>query len=40
MERTQWKLPHRTFTMGVTSWNVEYGRYLMERTPCKEPHGT
>ena len=40
MERTQWKLLHRTFTMDATSLNLQYGSYLMELTPRKLPHGT
>ena len=37
MERTPWKLLHRTFTIQVTSWNLHHGRYLMEPTQCKLP---
>ena len=40
MEPTPWKLLHRTFTMEVTSWNLQYVSYLLERTPWKLPHGT
>ena len=40
MEHTQWKLPHRTYTMDVTSWNLHHVRNLMERTPLKLPNVT
>ena len=40
MELTPWKLPHGTYTMEVTSWNVHLRGYLMERTPWKLPTGT
>ena len=40
MELTPWKLNHGTYTMEVTSLNVQQGRYLMELTPWKLPHGT
>ena len=40
MELTPWKLPHGTYTMEVTSLNLQQGRYLMELTPWKLPHGT
>ena len=26
--------------MEGTSWNLHHGRYLIERTPLKLPHGT
>ena len=32
MELTPWMLPHGAYTMEVTSLNVHYGSYLMERT--------
>ena len=40
MELTQWKLPHGTYTMEVTSWNLHNESYLMELTPLKLPNGT
>ena len=49
MERTSWKLPNGTYTMEVTSWNLEkeitllnlyHGSYLMELMPRKLPRGT
>ena len=40
MELTLWKLPHVTYTMEVTSWNLHRGRHLMEITPLKLPHET
>ena len=40
MDLTPWKLPSRTETMEVTSWNLHQGRYLVELTPWKLPHGT
>ena len=48
MEHTPRKLPHGTYTMEVTSWNLHkdnslnlrHGSYFMEFTPWKLPHGT
>ena len=40
MERTPWKLPHGTYTMEVTSLNLNHGNYLMEHTKWKLPPGT
>ena len=40
MERTPWKLPHGTYIMDVTSYNIHHGSYLMERTLWKLPNGT
>ena len=49
MELTPWKLPHGTYTIEVTYFNVQHrsylmelrqGNYLVERTPWKLPHGT
>ena len=37
MERTSWKLPHGTYTIEVTSWNLHH-RYLIELTPWKLFH--
>ena len=40
MERTPWKLPQVTYTMEVTSWNLQNGSFLIELTPWKLPNGT
>ena len=40
MKRTPWKLPHGTYTMEVTSWNLHRRSYLMERRTWKVPHGS
>ena len=49
MEGTLRTVPHGTYTMEVSAWNLHYGRYLMELThgsylveftPWKLPHGT
>ena len=39
MELTPLKLPHGTYIMEVTSWNLHH-RYFMERTPLEYSHGT
>ena len=39
MELTPWKLPHGTYTMEVTLWNLHNESYLMELTGWKLPHG-
>ena len=48
MELTPCTLPHGTYTMEVSSWNVHHEHYVMERThrsylveftPWKLPHG-
>ena len=39
MKRTPGKLPHGTYTMEVTYWNLYDGIYLTERTPWKIPSG-
>ena len=49
MELTPCTLPHGTYTMEVSSWNLHHKRYLMELThrsylveftPWKLPHST
>ena len=40
MRRTPWKLPHGTYTIEVTSWNIHHEDYLMVLTPWKLNHGT
>ena len=40
MELLPWKLPHVTYIMEFTSWNLHHGSSLMEHTPWKLPHGT
>ena len=40
MELTPWELPHGTYTMKGTIWNLQPVGYLMERTPWKLPTGT
>ena len=40
MELTQWKLPHATYTMKVTLWNLHHGSSLVELTQWKLPHET
>ena len=40
MELTPWKLPSGTYTIEVTSWNLNHLSYLMERTSWKLPNGT
>ena len=40
VELTPWKLPHRTYTMEGTSWNLHHGTYLIELTPWELPHGS
>ena len=40
MEHTTEKLPHGTYTMAVTYWNLHHGSYLVELTPWKLPRGT
>ena len=39
MELAPWKLPIRSYTMEVTSWNLHHGSYLMELTPWRLPSG-
>ena len=40
MERTPWKLPILTYTMEVTSWNLQHGSNRIEPTSWKLPNGT
>ena len=40
MELTPWKVPHGTYTMEVTQWNLHNISYFKEHSPCKLPHGT
>ena len=39
MEHTPWRLPHGTYTILVTSWNLHHQSCFMELTPLKLPHG-
>ena len=40
MERTPWKLPSGTYTMEVTSLNLNHRSYVVKRTQWKFPDGT
>ena len=40
MEHTPWKVPHGTYTMEVSLWNLHHVSYFTELTPWMLPHGT
>ena len=40
MELTPWELPSGTYSMEVTSWNLNHESYLVDLGPWKLPHGT
>ena len=40
MELTPWKLPHGTYTIVVTSWQLDRGKCVVQLTPWKLHSGT
>ena len=39
MEPTPWKVPSGTYSMEVTSYKLDDGKYLVKLTPWKLPSG-